>query len=66
MKIDRPSLLTGLRALLLCTGLSAAVGSTSCTTADTSISPDSTVYPTAAEKNRELQEQMSSFTRTLM
>lgn len=66
MKTDRPSLLIGLRALLLCTGLFAAAGSTSCTTADTETSPDTTVYPTAAEKNRELQEQMGAFTRTLM
>lgn len=50
--------------LLLClTGVASTL--VSCTTTDPE-NPDMRVYPTAAEKNHQMQEQMSSFTRTLM
>lgn len=57
---------TAMRFLpLLClTGLVTALAS--CTTTDTDPSTDMRVYPTAAEKNHQMQEQMSSLTRTLM
>lgn len=36
----------------------------SCTTTD--VSEDSTIYPTPAEKNHQLQEQMSQMTRSYL
>jgi len=52
-----------LRLLLLASVLIGATGLTSCTTTDPST--DTIVYPTAAEKNRQMQESMSQMTRTL-
>lgn len=37
----------------------------SCTTTDAD-NPDVRIYPTAAEKNQQMQEQISSISRTLM
>jgi carboxypeptidase C (cathepsin A) len=52
-----------LRLLLLVSVLIGATGLTSCTTTDPST--DTIVYPTAAEKNQQMQESMSESTRTL-
>ncbi|MCB1207582.1 MAG: hypothetical protein KDN18_25245 [Verrucomicrobiae bacterium] len=44
--------------------LAAPLAITSCTTTD--VSEDSTIYPTPAEKNHQLQEQMSQMTRSYL
>jgi hypothetical protein len=53
-----------LRLLLLASVLIGAAGLTSCTTTDPST--DTVVYPTAAEKNRQMQEQMNQVTRSFL
>lgn len=50
------------RFLLLASVLIGAAGLTSCETTDPST--DTIVYPTAAEKNRQMQESMTQMTRT--
>jgi hypothetical protein len=52
---------TPLRLLLLASVLVGAAGLTSCETTDPST--DTIVYPTAAEKNRQLQEGMTDLMR---
>jgi hypothetical protein len=52
-----------LRLLVLASILTGATGLSSCTTTDPST--DTIVYPTAAEKNQQMQESMSESTRTL-
>lgn len=53
-----------LRLLLLATVVIGATGLTSCTTTDPST--DTIVYPTAAEKNRQMQESMNQVTRSFL
>lgn len=53
-----------LRLLVLASVLIGATGLTSCTTTDPST--DTIVYPTAAEKNRQMQESMNQVTRSFL
>ncbi len=46
-------------------GACAAVGLSSCTTMDDP-AEDTTVYPTPAEKNQQMQEHMSQMTRSFL
>jgi hypothetical protein len=52
------------RPLLVATFLALCSGLSGCTTTDST--EDTTVYPTPAEKNREMQERMSDTSRSLM
>ncbi len=52
------------RPLLLAAFLALCSGLSGCTT--TEATDDMTVYPTPAEKNREMQERMSDTSRSLM
>lgn len=52
------------RPFLLASFLALAFGLSGCTTTDST--EDMTVYPTPAEKNREMQERMSDTSRSLM
>lgn len=55
---------TPLRLLLLASVVLGAAGLTSCETTDPST--DTIVYPTAAEKNRQMQESMNQVTRSFL
>ncbi len=59
-----PSRTTLLRLVLLATIAVSSAGLSGCTTND--VSEDTTVYPTPAEKNRQMQERMSEVTRSFM
>lgn len=58
-------LLNVTRLLVLASAAAIAPLLVSCTTTDAD-NPDVRIYPTAAEKNQQMQEQISSISRTLM
>ncbi len=61
------SILFRLTRLLIVLGLAGlATFLVSCTTTETDGTPDLRIYPTAAEKNQQMQEEMSSLDRTLL
>lgn len=60
----KTSLLLAIRLLLLASLAAGCFAITACTTMDPS--NDTLVYPTAAEKNQQMQERMSDLTRSFL